>query len=140
MHALQLIYNIHTVIVKTWFSFCAHIHLCNAVNQLILIFWLIYMHRKYIHCKDIIQSLLTYTKQQQRLCACAATNIQHSYNHCEGIIQLLHIYTSVQRSKLINFDFLIDLHTLQIHTLQRHDIVFAHIHRITATSLRMRCN
>ncbi len=77
--------------------------------------WAIYMHRKYIHCENTIQSLLIYTKQQQRLCAHAATNIQHSHSHCEGTTQLLHTYTSVQRSKSIDFDFLVDLHALQIH-------------------------
>jgi len=96
--------------------------------------------RKYIHCEDTIQSLLIYTEQQQRLCAYAATNIRHSHSYCEDTTQLLHIYTSVQRSKLIDFDFLIDLHASQSHTLQRHNTVFAHIHRMTATSLRMRCN
>ncbi len=104
------------------------------------IFWAIYMRRKYIHCKDMTQSLLIYTEQQQRLCTHAATNIRHSHSYCEDMIQLLRIYTSVQRSKLIDFDFLIDLHALQSHTLRRHDTVFAHIHRTTATSLRTRCN
>ncbi len=52
----------------------------------------------------------------------------------------IHICVTVWCSKLISFDFLIDLHALQSHTLQRHDIIFAYIHRTTATSLRMRCN
>ncbi len=45
-HALQLIYDIHTVIAKTRFSFCAHTHLCDAENQSISIFWSTYMRRK----------------------------------------------------------------------------------------------
>ena len=99
-----------------------------------------YMHCNHIHCEDITQSLLIYTEQQQRLCAYAATHIHHTHIHCKGTTQLLHIYMLMQRSKSIDFDFLIDLHALQIHTLQRHDTVFAHIHRTTATSLRTRCN
>ncbi len=67
------------------------------------IFWAIYMHRKYIHCEDTTQSLLIYTEWQQRLCAHAATNIQHSHSHCKGTTQLLRTYTSVQCSKSIDF-------------------------------------
>jgi len=52
----------------------------------------------------------TYTEWQQRLCAHAATNIQHSHSHCEDMTQLLRTYTSVWRSKSINFDFQVDLH------------------------------
>ncbi len=138
---LQLIYITHMHIVKTRFSFCTSTHSCDAVNRSIFHFIKsMYMHRNHIHCEDMIQSLLIYTEWQQRLCACVATNIQHSHSYCEDTTQLLRTYTSVQRSKLINFDFLIDLHALQIHTLQRHDTIFAHIHRTTATSLRMRCN
>ncbi len=79
------------------------------------IFWVIYMRHKYIHCENTTQSLLIYTERQQRLCARAATNIRHSHSHCKGTTQLLHTYTSVQRSKSIDFDFLIDLHASQIH-------------------------
>ncbi len=104
------------------------------------VFWSIYMRRKYIHCEDTTQSLLIYTERQQRLCARAATHIHHTHTHCEGTTQLLRTYTSVWRSKSIDFDFLIDLHASQIHTLRRHDTIFAHIHRTTATSLRTRCN
>ncbi len=100
---LQLIYDIHTVIAKAWLSFCAYTHLCNAVNQSISIFWLIYTHCNHIHCKNMTQSLLIYIEQQQRLCAHAATNIWHSHSHCKSMTQLLRIYTSVQRSKSINF-------------------------------------
>ena len=67
------------------------------------IFWLIYMRRKYIHCKDMIQSLLIYTEQQQRLCACAATHIRHTHIYCKGTTQLLHIYTLAWCSKSIDF-------------------------------------
>ncbi len=98
------------------------------------------MRCNHIHCKDTTQSLLIYTKQQQRLCACIAIHIHHTHIYYKGTTQLLHIYTSVQCSKLIDFDFLIDLHALQSHTLQKHDIVFVYIHRITATFLRMCCN
>jgi len=86
VHMLQLIYNIHTVIAKTWLSFCIYTHLCNAVNQLISIFWSIYTHCNHIHCKDMTQSLLIYTEWQQRLCACAATNIQHSHSYYKSMI------------------------------------------------------
>ncbi len=134
-HMLQLIYITHIYIAKTWLSFCAYTHLCNAVNQLISIFWLIYIHHNYIHCKDMTQSLLIYTERQQRLCTCAATHIRHIHIHCEGTIQLLHTYTSVQRSKSIDFSlYQIDLHASQSYTLQRHDTVFAHIYRMTATT------
>ena len=66
------------------------------------------------------QSLLIYTEQQQRLCACVATHIHHTHTYCKDMTQLLRIYTSVQRSKLIDFDFLIDLHALQIHRSKVH--------------------
>jgi len=138
---LQLIYITHIYIAKARLSFCASTDLRDAVNRSIFRFIRsIYMHRNHIHCKDTTQSLLIYTEQQQRLCACIAIHIHHIHIHCKDMIQLLHTYTSVQRSKSINFDFLIDLQTLQSHTLQRHDTVFAHIHRTTATSLRICCN
>ncbi len=138
---LQLIYDIHTVTVKTQLSFCTYTHLCNAVNWLISIFWSIYMRRKYIHCKDMIQSLLTYTEQQQRLCACAATHIRHTHIHCKDTIQLLLIYMLMWCSESIDFShYQINLHASQAHTLQRYDTIFAHIYRTTATSLCMRCN
>ncbi len=138
---LQLIYITYTYIAKTWLSFCTSTDLHIAVNQLIFCFIrLIYMHRNHIHCKDMTQSLLIYTEQQQRLCACVATHIHHTHIYCEDTTQLLHTYTSVWRSKLISFDFLVDLHALQSHTLQRHNTVFAHIHRMTATSLCICCN
>ncbi len=138
---LQLIYITYTYIAKTWLSFCIFTDLCDAVNQSIFRFIRsIYMHCNHIHCKNMIQSLLIYTEQQQRLYAYAATHIHHTYTYCKDTTQLLHIYTFMWRSKLINFDFLINLHALQSHTLQRHDTVFAHIHRTTATSLRICCN
>ncbi len=113
-HALQLIYITHIHIAKARLSFYASTRLRDAVNRSIFRFIrLIYMHRNHIHCKDMTQSLLIYTERQQRLCACAATNIRHSHSYCKGTTQLLRIYTSVQRSKLIDFNFLIDLHMLQ---------------------------
>ncbi len=140
-HALQLIYITYTYIAKTWLSFCASTDLRDVVNWSIFQFIrLIYMHCNHIHCKDTAQSLLIYTEWQQRLCVHAATHIHHTHTHCEDTTQLLHIYTSVQRSKLINFDFLIDLHALQSYTLQRHNTVFAHIHKMIATSLHICCN
>ncbi len=67
--------------------------------------------------------------------------IRHINIHCKGTIQLLHIYTSVWCSKSIDFSlYQIDVHASQSHTLWRHNTVFAHIHRMTATSLRIRCN
>ena len=99
---------------------CTSTRLHDAVNQSIFRFIrLMYMHCNYIHCKDTTQSLLIYTERQQRLCACAATNIQHSHSHCKDTIQLLRIYTSVQRSKSIDFShFQADLHAAQSHTEQ----------------------
>ncbi len=99
------------------------------------------MHRNHIHDEDTTQSLLIYTERQQRLCACAATHIHHIHIHCEDTIQLLHIYRLAQCSKSIDFSlYQVNLHASQSHTLQRHDTVFAYIHRTTATSLRTRCN
>ncbi len=55
--------------------------------------------------------------------------------------QLLHIYTLAWCSKSIDFSlYQIDVHALQSHTLQRHDTVFTHIYRTTATSLHTCCN
>jgi len=140
--SVELVYDIHTYTVKTRFSFCTSTRLQDAVNQLIFCFIRsIYMHRNHIHCKDITQSLLIYTDQQQRLCACAATHIHHTHTHCEDTTQLLHIYMLAWCSKSIDFLlYQINLHALQSYTLQRHDTVFAHIYRTTATSLRTRCN
>ncbi len=139
---LQLIYITHTYIAKARLSFCASTHLCDAVNRSIFrIIRSIYMHRNHIHCKDTTQSLLIYTEQQQRLCARAATSIRHLHSHCEGTTQLLRIYMLAWCSKSIDFShYQVNLHASQAHTLQRHDTVFAHIHRTTATSLRTRCN
>ncbi len=140
--SVELIYDIHTYTAKTRLSFCTFTRLQNAVNRSIFCFIrLIYMHRNHIHCKDMTQSLLIYTERQQRSCISAATHIHHTYTHCKDTTQLLHIYTLAWCSKSINFShYQIDLHALQSHTLRRHDTVFAHIHRMTATSLRMRCN
>jgi len=89
----------------------------------------------------LTQSLLTYTERQQRLCTCVATHIDHTHIHCKDTTQLLCIYTLAKCSKSIDFShYQIDLHASQSHTLQRHNTVFDHIHRTTATSLRMRCN
>ncbi len=139
---LQFIYIIHIYIAKTRLSFCTFTCLWNAVNWSIFrIIRLIYMHCNHIHCKNMTQFLLIYTEWQQRLCAYAATHIHHIYIHCKDMTQLLHIYTFVWCSKSIDFSlYQINLHALQSHTLRRHDTVFAHIHRTTATSLRMRCN
>ncbi len=107
----------------------------------LLIFWLTYMRCKYIHCEDTTQSLLIYTERQQRLCTCAATHIHHIHIHCKDTIQLLHIYTFAWCSKSIDFlIYQINLHASQSHILRRHNTVFAHIHRTTATSLHMCCN
>ncbi len=142
-------------------SVCAATHIqhthiyCEGTTQLLrtytlmqrsksmnlLIFWSTYMHHKYIHCEDTTQSLLIYTEWQQRLCAHAATHIHHTYIHCKDTTQLLHIYTSAWCSKSIDFSiYQINLHASQSHILRRHNTVFAHIHRMTATSLRTRCN
>jgi len=140
-HTLQLIYITYIYIAKTRLSFCTFTYSCDAVNRSIFRFIRsMYMHRNHIHCKDMTQSLLIYTEQQQRLCAHVATYIHHIHIHCKDTTQLLHIYTLVWCSKLINFNFLINLHMLQIYTLWKHDIVFTYIHRMIATSLRMRCN
>ncbi len=139
---VELIYNKHTYTAKAWFSFCTSTCSRKTVNQSIFRFIRsMYMHCNHIHCKDMTQTLLIYIEWQQRLYACAATHIRHTYIHCEDTTQLLHIYTSAWCSKSIDFSlYQINLHASQSHTLQRHDTVFAHIHRMTATSLRTRCN
>ncbi len=128
-YMLQLIYNIHIHTVKTWLSFCAYTDRCDAVNRSIFrIFRLIYTQRN--HTQSSNSALFT-----------CWTYIWYTYIYCEGMIQLLRIYRLAWCSKSIDFSlYQIDLHALQSHTLQRHDIVFAHIHRTTATSLCMRCN
>jgi len=111
-------YTSHTHIAKTQLSFCTSTCLHDAVNQSIFRFIRsIYMHRNHIHCKDMTQSLLIYIEQQQRLCACAATNIRHLHSHCKGTTQLLHIYTSMQCSKSIDFSIFwaIYIHRKYIH-------------------------
>ncbi len=91
--SVELIYDIHIYIAKTWLSFCASTCLHDAVNQLIFRFIrLMYMHDNHIHWEDMTQSLLIYTEQQQRLCAHAATHIHHTHTYCEDTTQLLHIY------------------------------------------------
>ncbi len=128
VYMLQLIYNIYIYTAKARFSFCAHTDRRDAVNWSVFrIFRPIYTQRN--HTQSSNSALFT-----------RWTHIQYTHIYCEGMIQLLRTYTSVQRSKSINFDFLINLHASQIHTLQKHDIVFAHIHRTTATSLRTCCN
>ena len=141
-YTLQLIYIIYTYIAKTWLSFCAFTCSYDAVNQSIFRFIKsMYMHCNHIHCKNMTQSLLIYTERQQHLCAYAATHIHHIHIYCEDTTQLLHIYMLVWCSKLIDFSlYQIDVHASQSYTLRKHDTVFAHIHRTTATSLRMRCN
>ncbi len=67
-------------------------------------------------------------------------HIQHIHIYCEDMTQLLHTYEQTWCSKSISFDFLINLHALQSHTLQRHDTILTHIHRIIATFLRTCCN
>ncbi len=107
------IHHTHIHIAKIWLNFCTFTRSCDAVNCLIFRFIRsICTHRNHIHCKDMTQSLLIYTKWQQRLCAHAAIHIRYTHIHCEDTTQLLHIYTSVWRSKLIRFDFLINLHAL----------------------------
>jgi len=139
---VELIYDIHTYIAKTWFSFCTSTRLHDAVNWSIFCFIRsMYMYRNHIHCEDTIQSLLIYIERQQRFCAHAATHIHHTHIHCKDTTQLLRIYMLAWCSKLIDFShYQIDLHALQAHTLQRHDTVFAHIHKTTATSLPTHCN
>ncbi len=126
---LQFIYDIYTYTAKAWLSFYAHTDRCDAVNRSIFrIFRSIYTQRN--HTQSSNSALFT-----------RWTHIQHIHIYCEGTIQLLCIYTSAWCSKSIDFLlYQINLHALQSHTLQRHDTVFAHIHKTTATSLRMRCN
>ncbi len=128
-YMLQLIYDIYTYIAKTRLSFCTYTYRRDAVNRSIFrIFRSIYTQRNHIQSSN--SALFT-----------CWTHIQYTYIYCEGMIQLLHIYTFTKCSKSIDFSlYQIDVHALQSHTLQRHDTVFAHIHRTTATSLRTRCN
>ncbi len=100
-YMLQLIYNIYTYIINTRLSFCAHTDRHDAVNRSIFrIFNPIYMQRNYTQSSN--NALFT-----------CWIHIQHTHIYCKGMTQLLHIYTSVQRSKSINFDFLINLHASQ---------------------------
>jgi len=128
-YMLQLIYNIYTYTAKTRFSFCAYTDRCDAVNRSIFrTFRPIYMQRN--HTQSSNSALFT-----------RWVHIQHTHIYYEGKIQLLRIYTSVWCSKSIDFSlYQINVHASQSHTLRRHDTIFAHIHRTTATSLRMRCN
>jgi len=123
-YMLQLIYNIYIYITKTRLSFCTYTDRRDAVNQLIFrIFRSIYTQRNHTQSSD--SALFT-----------RWAHIQHTYIYCKDMIQLLFIYTSAWCSKSINFLlYQIDLHALQSHTLQKHDTVFTHIHRTTATSL-----
>ncbi len=112
---LQLTYNIYIHIAKARLSFRAHTDRCDAVNRSIFrIFRSIYMQRN--HTQSSNSALFT-----------CWTHIWHTHIYCEGTTQLLRIYRQTRCSKSINFShFQIDLHALQIHTLQRHDTVFAH--------------
>ena len=115
---LQLIYITHIHILKAWLSFYTSTRLHDAVNWSIFRFIRsIYMHCNHIHCKNMTQSLLIYTEQQQRLCTYVATNIQHSHSHCKDTTQLLHIYTLMQCSKSIDFSifWVIYMHCKYIH-------------------------
>ncbi len=66
--SIEFIYNIHTYIAKTWFSFCTSTRLHNAVNWSIFCFirsiyiHCNHMHCNHIHCKNMTQSLLIYTE------------------------------------------------------------------------------
>ena len=128
-YTLQLIYDIYTYTAKARLSFCTHINRCDAVNWSIFrIFRSIYTQRN--HTQSSNSALFT-----------CWTYIWYTHIYCEGTIQLLCIYTSAWCSKSIDFSlYQINIHALQSHTLQRHDIVFAHIYRTTATSLHIRCN
>ncbi len=127
-YMLWLIYDIYIYIMKTWFNFCAYTDRCDAVNRLIFAFsdWFTrsaITHRAvtalYSHVK-LIYNIHTYITKA-RLSFCTHTH------QCDAVNRSI-------------FDFLIDLHESQIHTLRRHDTVFAHIYRTTATSLRTCCN
>ncbi len=74
------------------------------------------MHHNHKHCKDMTQSLLIYTEQQQRLCACAATHIRHTHIHCKGTTQLLRIYKLAWCSKSIDFPIFRPIYTHCNHT------------------------
>ncbi len=128
-YMLQLIYDIYIHTAKARLSFCAHTDRCDAVNRLIFrIFRPIYTQRN--HTQSSNSALFT----------CWA-HIWYTHTYYEDMIQLLRIYRLVQCSKSIDFSlYQIDLHASQSHTLQRHDTVFAHIHKTTATSLCTRCN
>ncbi len=128
-YMLRLMYDIYTYIAKARLSFCAHTDRRDAVNRSVFrIFRPIYTQRN--HTQSSNSALFT-----------RWAYIRHTYIYCEGTIQLLRIYTSTWCRKSIDFSlYQIDLHASQIHTLRRHDTVFAHIHRTTATSLRTRCN
>jgi len=128
-YMLQLIYNIYIYIAKARLSFCTHTDRRDAVNRSIFrIFRSIYTQHN--HTQSSNSALFT-----------RWAHIQYTHIYYEGTIQLLHIYTFAWCSKSIDFLlYQIDLHASQSHILRRHDTVIAHIHRTTATSLRMCCN
>ncbi len=128
-YMLQLIYNIYTYTAKARPSFCAHTDRRDAVNRSVFrIFRPIYTQRN--HTQSSNSALFT-----------RWAHTRHTHIYCEDTVQLLRIYTSAWCSKSIGFSLnQIDVHASQSHTLRRHDTVFAHIHRTTATSLRTRCN
>ncbi len=128
-YMLQLIYNIYTYITKARLSFCAHTNRRDAVNWSVFrIFRPIYTQRNHIQSSN------------NALFTCWA-HIWHIHIYCEGTTQLLRTYRQTWCSKSIDFlHFQADLHAAQSHTLRRHNTVFAHIHRTTATSLRTCCN
>ena len=151
---LQLIYITHTYIAKTWFSFCTHTHLCNAVNQSIFsIFWLIYMRCKYINQNSFnslinnefyLYEMLTTNLLQAMLVRRAEQSHQHQQSrnsalltrwaHTQSKSETITTRSStrwslhIHRKTATSLRTCCNLHTTYTHILRRHDSAFAHIH------------
>jgi len=118
----------------------SHSH-CEGTTQLLHIYTSVQRSKSFDFDFLIDVHALQYTQNDSNVFAHALQLIYVTYIHCKGMTQLLCIYTLMKCSKSIDFSsYRVDLHASQSHTLQRHDTIFAHIYRTTATSLRTRCN
>ena len=128
---------------RCWLQIFCKLCLSEELNNLINIdraVTALYSYVEFTHSLQRIEACI-YTEEQQHFCIHAAIHIQHIHIYCKGTTQLLCIYRQTWCSKSIDFSlYQINLHASQSHIQWRHDTVFAHIHKMTATSLRMRCN
>jgi len=91
-YTLQLIYDIYTVIMKIRLSFCAHTHLCDAVNRLIFRF------------SDRFTCIaITYiAKTWHSLCLCTQ-NDSNVFAHTLQLIYITHIHIAKTRLSFCAF-------------------------------------